>query len=66
MTDTLKLRLAITASGHSRKECADALGVSLYTFHRKLHNETEFKASEIAILCSFLNINDKEEIFFAK
>nr|WP_312578251.1 helix-turn-helix transcriptional regulator [Sedimentibacter sp.] len=64
MTDTLKLRAAILQSGLSRREIAKILGISMFTLHKKIHNVTEFKASEIALLTKVLDISDKESIFF--
>lgn len=64
MTDALKLKSAILLSGLTRKEVAERIGISTFTLHKKIHNITEFKASEIAALSEILNITDKEDIFF--
>ena len=42
MTDTLKLKGAIVASGLSRKQVAEQMGISAYSLHKKIHNITEF------------------------
>lgn len=65
MTDTLKLKGAIVASGLSRKQVAEQMGISAYSLHKKIHNITEFKASEIQSLCQLVGILNKDEIFFA-
>ena len=65
LTDTLKLKAAIVASGLSRKEVAALAGMSAFSLHKKLHNTTEFKASEIDCLSKILNITDLQGVFFA-
>ena len=65
MTDTLKLKGAIVASGLSRRQVAEKIGISCYSLHKKIHNITEFKASEIQALCEVVGIYNKDEIFFA-
>lgn len=64
MVNTLKMKAAILESGCSRNEIAKKLGLSEYTLHKKIHNITEFKASEISRLSFILNITDKDSIFF--
>lgn len=65
MTDTLMLKSAIVRNGMTIAQVAKSLGLSVYGFHKKLHNVTEFKASEIESLCKLLDIGDKESYFFA-
>lgn len=68
MTDTKRLEEYIQASGYKKSYIAKTIGVSVETLSRKLRNATQFKASEIKILCALLNIQDpaeKEAIFFA-
>jgi len=64
--NTLELKAAIIKTGMKRSEVAEKLGISYYSFHKKLHNKTEFKASEISKLSEILNISDKDKIFFAQ
>lgn len=64
MTDTLKLKGAMVASGMSRREIADKMGISVATLHRKLHNQAEFRSNEIQTLSMILGITNKDEIFF--
>lgn len=64
MVNTLKIKAAILQSGLSRNDVAVKLGMSAYTLHKKIHNITEFKASEISALSVLLNISDKDSIFF--
>lgn len=68
MTDTLALEYEIKKSGKSMKEVADALGIAYSTFWSKMHNETEFKASEISKLAGLcgISIEKKEQIFFGQ
>lgn len=66
MTDSLKLKAAIIASGFSRKAIADELGISLYSLQKKINNVTEFKASEISKLSKILNIRNITEIFLCQ
>ena len=65
MTDTNKLKGAIIASGYTQSKVAQFLGITLQGFYKKLHNKSEFKASEISKLCQSLNIDNKEAVFFA-
>lgn len=68
MIDTLKLEIAITKSGKTKKEIAEFLNISPMGFYKKLNNASEFKASEILKLTLLLNLNDKDrdDIFFNK
>ena len=68
MTDTVKLKEKIDEHGMKQYFIAEKLGISSYGFAKKLNNETEFKASEIKIICELLDITslrEKEAIFFA-
>lgn len=65
MTNTLKLKAAIVESGMTQAKIAKLIGVSPYTFHKKLHNRTDFKASEIKMLSDILHIDNINDIFFA-
>lgn len=68
MTDTNKLKDIIDKSGLKLDYLAGKLGISRQSFWMKINNVTEFKASEIQMLCLLLSINDpkiKEDIFFA-
>lgn len=67
MTDTVRLKEEIKRSGLKKGWIALELGLSSYGFHRKINNESEFKAGEIKNLCQLLKITSlkkKEEIFF--
>lgn len=66
MVNTLKLKAAILQSGLKREQVAEKLGISEYTLHKKIHNTTEFKASEIFILSNILCIKEKDSIFFSQ
>lgn len=68
MTDTEALKRKITEQGLKQGFIADKLGLSSYGFANKLNNKSEFKATEISLLCKLLNItnlSEKESIFFS-
>lgn len=67
MTNTKLLRKYITASGYKLQFIAKQLDITYAGLLKKINNETEFKASEIQILCDLLKIEvaDREKIFFA-
>ena len=66
MTDTLALDFAIKKAGFDRQKVAKSLGISMMALFNKIHNRTEFKASEIARLVDMLRLTSKEtkNIFF--
>jgi hypothetical protein len=68
MTNTSLLEQHIEKSGYKKSFIADQLGLTAYGLALKINNKSEFKASEMTILCELLKINakDKEAIFFAK
>ena len=68
MTNTSLLEQYIEKSGYKKSFIAEQLGLTAYGFTLKVNNRSEFKASEMTILCKLLKINakDKEAIFFAK
>ena len=68
MTNTSLLEQYIEKSGYKKSFIAEQLGLTAYGFTLKVNNKSEFKASEMTILCKLLKINakDKEAIFFAK
>ena len=68
MTDTAKLRKAITDSGLKRSEILKRSGIKAYsTLRDKVDNNREFTASEITKLCDILCLSNeqREAIFFA-
>ena len=68
MTNTSLLEQYIEQSGYKKSFIAEQLGITTYGFALKVNNKSEFKASEMTILCKLLKIKakDKEAIFFAK
>lgn len=66
MTNTKILKEKINDSGYKLVFLAKKLGITSYTFMKKIKNKTEFKATEIKTLSKMLKINQKEtvEIFF--
>lgn len=67
MTDALELDYAIKKAGLDRPKVAKILGISLMALFNKIHNRSEFKASEIASLKQALNLTNeqRDRIFFA-
>jgi hypothetical protein len=67
MTNTSLLEQYIQKSGYKKSFIAEQLGLTSYGFTLKVNNKSEFKASEMTLLCKLLKINtkDKEAIFFA-
>ena len=67
MTDTEMLKSKILASGYKWLAGANACGLTYAGLWKKVHNATEFKASEIAALKKLLRLTDAERdaIFFA-
>lgn len=67
MTDTKKLKNRINDSGYKMNFLASKLGITPYSFAKKVNNKSEFKVREIALLCECLHIGleEKELIFFA-
>lgn len=69
MTNTELLRAKIQESGLKLSHIAKRLGLTPYGLANKINNRTEFKPSEIELLCEILFIPDTAErfaIFFAK
>ena len=67
MTNTALLEKYIEESGYKKSFIAQQLGLTAYGFMLKVNNKSEFKGSEMAILCKLLKIKakDKAAIFFA-
>lgn len=65
MTNSLKLKAKMVESGLKNYEIANLLGVSYNALYRKVQNLNEFKGGEIEKLSVLLNIDNKDEIFFA-
>jgi hypothetical protein len=67
VTNTSLLEQYIEKSGYKKSFIAEQLGITAYALTLKINNKSEFKASEIAILCKLLKIGakDREAIFFA-
>lgn len=68
MTNTSLLEHYIEKSGYKKSFIAEKIGLTAYGFALKVNNKSEFKASEMTVLCELLKIDakDKEAIFFAK
>ena len=68
MTNATLLDEYIKKSGYKKSFIAEQLGISSYGLALKSSNKSEFKATEIEILCNLLKIGikDRMAIFFAK
>jgi len=66
MTNTLKLKAAMVARGLTQADLARLLNLSEQTMNYKINNRREFKASEIQMLISVLQIpsDQVDGIFF--
>lgn len=66
MTNTAKLEMAIARAGLTKRFLAEKLNLSSMGFYKKVHNLTEFKASEIEILSVLLKLTaeERDTIFF--
>ena len=68
MTNVKLLKKKIQLSGLKKSFIAMKLGVTPSTFSALLNGKSEFKASQIRVICELLDIKDAEEvrtIFFA-
>jgi hypothetical protein len=68
MTNTKLLEKKIKESGKKKVHLCRVLGVSKPTFRKLLTGQSEFKTSQVKILCEELGISTPEEretIFFA-
>lgn len=68
MTDTERLKSAISDAGITIKWLAEQLGISREGLYNKICGKTEFKASEVVALTQLLHLNPNERdgIFFAQ
>ena len=66
MTNTLELELQIKRAGTTKKELSKLLGITGMALFNKIHNVSEFKASEIVTLTSALGMSKEQRdlIFF--
>lgn len=68
MTNTALLEKRIVDSGLKKNFIAKSMGITPYGLAKKINNETEFKTSEVNMLCKILGITtlaEKDRIFFA-
>lgn len=69
MTNTRLLNEVIQQSGLKKVFLAEKIGLSPVGLHNCITGKSEFKASQIGVLCDLLGIKDleqKEAIFFAE
>lgn len=67
MTNTAKLREAISASGYTILFLAKQLEISRYALYLKIEGKNEFNASQISRLAELLKLDrdQVDDIFFA-
>lgn len=67
MTDSKALRDWISEKGYKLKAVASKLGITPYALQKKIDNESEFKASQIAAFVNEMGMTPRERdnIFFA-
>ncbi|MDD7086648.1 MAG: DUF739 family protein [Lachnospiraceae bacterium] len=63
-TNSRELEVEITRKGMTVREIARQMGITEQSFYNKLNNRTEFKASEIQILCDILGLSDMRLFFY--
>lgn len=68
MTDSVKLRKRLDASGYKLRYVAEQCGLTYQGFLPKLNGEREFVQSEIMAIAKLLGLSQQElrEIFFAE
>jgi len=69
VTNTEMLNAVIKKSGLKKSFLAERIGLTRVGFSNCLSGKSEFKASQIAVLCELLDIRSlelKEAIFFAE
>lgn len=68
MTNTPLMEKRINESGYKRSYIAKCLDITPYALAMKINNKSEFKQSEIDILCELLgvDVDERMAIFFAK
>lgn len=67
MTDSKLLRQAVEKSGLKKAYIAQCIGLSYQGYLNKEKGESEFRQSEIEVICKLLDLTleEKEAIFFA-
>ena len=66
MFNLSEFRAAVARCGMTKKEVAEALGISEVTLWRKLNRNGDFTREEINILIDRLKIEDITAVFFAR
>lgn len=60
MTDTVRLRKTVEDSGLKKSFIAEKLGITYQGYYKKESGQSEFTASEIAILQRLLCLSEKD------
>ncbi len=63
MTNTLELEIAIKRSGLTKRKIASKMNLSEMGLYKKIHNITEFKASEIDLLTKLFKFSRQLNFF---
>ena len=68
MVDLDRLKDVYKSQGQRQEDIANALGITLAAFNRKINGLRKFKVDEAATLVKILHLKPKEtmEIFFGK
>ena len=68
MTNTKLFRDTVESCGIKYKMIAKTVGITPYGLQKKIENDTQFKAEEIAAISELLrlSIRQRDAIFFAK
>ena len=69
MVDTQLLERFIEKSGKTKSHLARQMGCTIQSFRLKATNKSDFRLSEVEVLCDELRITrltDKERIFFKR
>lgn len=67
MTNDIELEYEMKKANITKRQLATQLKISAQCLYNKINGTSEFKASEITVICDCLNLSKKrrEDIFFA-
>ena len=58
------LRARLAEKGMTQRQLAEAIGISIPAMSLKVRNRKEFRLSEVQRICTCLEIEEPNEIFF--
>jgi len=64
LVNSTLLKGKIISEGYTQEKLSRKLGISAQSLNYKIHNNREFKVSEIQKVCELLKIKDKDKYFF--